>query len=136
MAEAVGIYVGLAASINTLLQLSKEVVEYIGNTSGASKQKEELVKEITATASLLNDLEKRVKSDKWRHKIDSLEGFDRPLELFRTVLTTLESKIKSSRNSFISISKRIIWHFEKGEYETILSKIERSKSSLSIALQL
>ena len=39
MAEVAGLYVGLVASIGTLIQLSGIVVEYLRNTAGGTKAK-------------------------------------------------------------------------------------------------
>jgi hypothetical protein len=56
-----------------------------------------------------------------------------PLELFKSALEKLESKAKSSS---MQTARRFTWHFEKGEYEDCLSKIERSKSNLILVLNL
>ena len=132
MAEATG----LAASIGTLLQLSRQVVGYIKNTAGANKEKEGLLKEVTATTDLLDALERKAKSPEQSKVTESLDKPGGPLELLATALGALESKLRPSDNPFIKVTKRWVWHFQKDEFTEILSKIERSKSSLSIALHL
>lgn len=62
MAEVAGLYIGLVASIGTLLQLSEIVVEYLRNTAGATEQKQKLLNEIVSTNALLDDLKRKTQS--------------------------------------------------------------------------
>jgi hypothetical protein len=136
MAEVMGLYIGIVASIGTLLQLSKQVAGYITDTAGANQQKTDLLKEVNATTALLDDLESKMKSPGQHKPTQSIGRLDEPLELLGTALKTLESKLRPSHNPFIKVTKRWVWHFQKDELTEILSQVERSKSSLSIALHL
>jgi len=136
MAEVAGLYVGLVASIGTLIQLSGIVVEYLRNTAGAPEQKRKLLNEIVSTTAILDDLQRKAQSPEWSNTLDLLQQPKGPLELFKSALQTLENKAKPSNNRFMKVTKRFIFHFEKGEYEEILAKIERSKSNFMIVLGL
>jgi hypothetical protein len=133
MAEAA---VGLVASIGTLLQLSKQVAGYITDTAGANKQKMDLLKEVNATTALLDDLESKIKSPGQHETTAGIGRLGEPLELLGSTLKTLESKLRPAHNPFFKVTQRWVWHFQKDELTEILSKVERSKSSLSIALHL
>lgn len=65
MAEVAGLYVGLVASIGTLIQLSGIVVEYLRNTAGAPEQKRKLLNEIVSTTAILDDLQRKAQSPEW-----------------------------------------------------------------------
>lgn len=136
MAEAVGLYTGIVASIGTILQLSKEVAEYIRNTVGANEQRRELLRDITAVDALLRELERKAKLPEWKNTLKSIQGSDSPLALLESALVELQKKLQRPDNRFKRVTKRLVWHFQKEEYEEILSKIERSKSTLSILLNL
>jgi hypothetical protein len=136
MAEAVGLYTGIVASVGTILQLSKEVAEYIRNTVGANEQRRELLRDITAVDALLRELERKAKLPEWKNTLKSIQGPDSPLALLESALLELQKKLQRPDNRFKRVTKQLVWHFQKEEYEEILSKIERSKSTLSILLNL
>jgi F0F1-type ATP synthase delta subunit len=135
MAEVAGVYVGLVASIGTLLQLSEIVVEYLCNTARATEQKRRLLNEIVSTNALLDDLKRKAQAPEWGNTLGLLQP-QGSLELFKSVLQELETKARLSNNRFLKVTKRLIFHFEKEEYEKILAKIERSKSTFMMALGL
>jgi hypothetical protein len=136
MAEAVGLYTGIVASVATLLQLSKAVAEYIRNTVGANEQRRELLRDITAVDALLKELERKAKLPEWKNTLKTIQIPDSPLELLESALLELQKKLQQPDNRFKRVTKRLVWHFQKEEYEEILSKIERSKATLSILLNL
>jgi hypothetical protein len=136
MAEALGLYVGIVASIGTLLQLSEIVIEYIRNTAGAENEMKELLIEVTATRKLLAQLQEAAKAPEWKNTVESLEEAGGPLDVLKSSLKELETKATNSKKGFKNITKRLIWHFEKGELESILAKIERGNSRLNTALNL
>jgi hypothetical protein len=136
MAEAAGLYVGLVASISTIIQLSGIVAEYLRNTAGATEQKRKLLKEIVSTTAILDELKWKAQSPEWVNTLEVIQQPKGPLQLFKSALQILENKAKPSNNRFMKVTKRFIFHFEKGEYEEILAKIERGKSNFMIELGL
>jgi hypothetical protein len=136
MAEVIGLYMGIVASIGGLLQLSEVIIEYLRNTMGAKEQMNKLITEIIATKVLLEELRDTAKEPEWSNTLESLEKPGGPLELLRSSLEELDKKAKLSRSQLNKITKRLVWQFDRGEYEEILSRIERSKALLSLALQM
>jgi predicted transcriptional regulator len=83
MAEAVGLYTGIVASVATLLQLSKAVAEYIRNTVGANEQRRELLRDITAVDALLKELERKAKLPEWKNTLEMIQSRGSPLALLQ-----------------------------------------------------
>jgi hypothetical protein len=128
MAEAVGLYVGIVASIGSLIQFSETVFEYIRKTTGANEEKKALLLEISATNILLRELERKAKAPEWEKTLKSLQKPDGPLELYRSALKSAEEKLEPSKNPFAKVTGRFVWYFQKGEFTEILAKIGRSKA--------
>jgi hypothetical protein len=128
MADPLGLYVGIVASIGTLIQLSETVFEYIRKTSGANEEKKALLLEISATNILLRELERKAKAPEWEKTLKSLQKPDGPLELYRSALKSAEEKLEPSKNPFAKVTERFVWYFQKGEFTEILAKIGRSKA--------
>ena len=133
--EAVGFWVGFVASIGTVLELSKIVVEYIRTTAGANDERADLINEITITSAVLAKLQSQAQLPEWQISIQSPNSLEAPVYQFKVALQNLETKLRPSRNPFVKVTSRWIWYFRKDEYQDILSKIERSKSNLMILLQ-
>ena len=136
MAEPLSLYVGIVASIGGIIRLSETVVEYLRNTARATEEKEKLLTEIVATSALLEKLREKAGSPEWKHTRESMEAADGSLKRLESALRALEAKAQPEKNRFRKVTKRLIWHFDKGEYAEILSKIESSKSNFMIALGL
>jgi hypothetical protein len=134
--DPVSLYVGFVASIGTLIQLSEIVVEYLRNTAGAKEEKKKLIMEIVSTRALLNELRGRAKEPDWNNTVTLMERPDGPLKVLELALKNLEAIARPSNNRFAKVTSRFIFHFEKGEYEVMLSKIQRSKSDFMMALGL
>lgn len=134
MAEAVGVYVGIVASIGTLIQLSETVFEYIRKTSCANEEQKALLLEISATNILLRELERKAKAPEWEKTLKSLQKPDGPLELYRSALKSAEEKLEPSKYPFAKVTERFVWYFQKGEFNEILAKIGRSKANFDTIL--
>src|SRR5271170_259811 len=94
MAEDV---VGLVASIIDLIEFSKEIIHLIRDVAAANAQKTALLNEITATNTLLQDLERKGKSAEWQRTLEAMERKEGPLELFKNILKILEGKLRPSK---------------------------------------
>jgi hypothetical protein len=129
VAEAVGLYTGIVASVGTLLQLSKEVAEYIRNTVGANEERRELFQDITAVDALLKELERKAKQPEWKNMLKTIQSPGSPLTLIQSALMELRKKLQHPDNRFKRVTKRLDWHFQKEEYEEILSKLGYGDSS-------
>jgi hypothetical protein len=136
MAEALGVYVGIVSSIGAIIALSESVVGYLRNTARATEEKEKLLADIVATTALLKKLQEKAGSPEWKNTRESMEAADGPLKRLESALKVLEAKAQPSKNRFRNVTKRLIWHFDKGEYAEILSSIQSSKLDFTTALGL
>jgi hypothetical protein len=136
MAEALSLYVGIVSSIGTIIALSETVVGYLRNTVHATEEKKKLVADIVATSALLKRLQDKANSPEWKHTRESMEAADGPLKRLESALKLVEAKAQPAKNRFSKVTKRLIWHFDKGEYAEILSKIRSSKLDFMTALGL
>ena len=136
MADPLSLYVGIVAGIGTLIQLSEIVLEYLRNTAGANEEKKNLLLEISATNILLKELEGKAKVPELKNTLESMQRPDGPLEMYRSALKAAEEKLQPAKNPFIKVTKRLVWHFRKGEFAEILAKITRSKSDFVTLLTL
>jgi len=134
--EALGLYVGIVSSIGAIIELSESVVGYLRNTVRATEEREKLVADIMATTALLKKLREKADSPQWKNTHESMETVNGPLKRLESALKALEAKGQPAKNMFRKVTKRLVWHFEKGEYAEILSNIQSSKLDFMTALGL
>jgi hypothetical protein len=127
--------VGFAASIITLLDLSREVLEYIKDAYHANKEREEIFLEVTSTQDVLLQLQQKSTQEKWTDITKVLSLPQGPLQRLERALNGLVKGLKPSNSRLKTIGKALTWPFEKKEYQEILSSLERSKSLVTVALQ-
>jgi len=136
MADPASAVLGIITSITALLELLKNVTKFIREIREEDQQKRDLLKEIVATGQVLQELERKAKSPEWENTVRSMNRSDGPLDLLKSALETLKVKLRPGDTPLANFTNRILWYFEKGEYEEILSKIERGKATLSLILDL
>ena len=126
---------GFAASIITLLDLAKEVLEYISDTYHASKERNEIFMEVKSTQEILTQLKEKSTLEKWADITKVLDLECGPLQRLERALRSLIKGLKPSNSRLKTLGKAMNWPFEKKEFQEILSSLERSKSLLMLALQ-
>jgi hypothetical protein len=126
--------VGFAASLITLLDLTRSVLDYIKNTYHAHKERRKIFDEVTSTQCLLAQLQDKSEKTKWGDSMKVLATPFGPLQQLETVLNKLEKGLNPCNNRLKTFGKALIWPFEKKETETILSSLERCKLLLTLAL--
>lgn len=131
--SATSAVVGLIAGV---LDIAEVVYEYARNTIGANKEKDELLSEIKATNSLLKALQAKAEAPQWKNTLASMNESDGPLQRYRSALEEAEAKLRPSETALGKAAKRAVWHFQKGEFAEILSKINRSKVDFATLLNL
>jgi len=131
MAESVG----FAASIVTLLDLTRKVLEYVKDACYASRERKKIYDEVTSTQGLLEQLNEKSEQAKWGDTLKILDTPQGPLQQLETALKRLEKGLKASDNCFRTLGNALTWPFEKKETDAILSSLERPKSLLTLALQ-
>jgi hypothetical protein len=127
--------VGFAASIITLVELAKDILEYVRDAYHGRKERNEIFLEVTSTLEVLSQLQDKANSAKWGDTMKVLATPHGPLDRLRTNFQSLVRGLKSSDGRLKTAGKALIWPFEKKEYQDILSSLERSKWLLTLALQ-
>ena len=128
----------LAASITALLQLTATVVGYLNDVKDASKDRAKVTIEVANVLGLLTCLQYRVKDaksdDAWYDAIRVIGAKDGALEQYHSALEQLASKLAPGKG-IKSLGRALIWSFEKKEMNDIISRIERLKTLISLALE-
>jgi hypothetical protein len=109
--------------IGGVLDIAEVVYEYARNTIGANKEKEDVLSEIEATNHLLKALQAKAKAPQWNNTHSSTNESDGPLQRYRSALEEAEAKLRPAETALGKAAKRAVWHFQKGEFAEILSKI-------------
>jgi len=120
--------IGLAASIANLLEFAKVVYE-------ATEEKQALLQEVVATRDVLAKLHRYSNKSKWKETIDALKRRQGPLEQLSAVLKRIEPKLAPPTGKWSKSAKALVWPFAKGEVTLLITRIERIKALLNIALQ-
>jgi hypothetical protein len=130
--------VGLAASIVQLIDATTIAIKYLNDVTDAPKDRATLAREGSNLLPLLIDLRYRVEeadsTDPWFAGVRWLGVEKGPLNQFKDALEKLARKLKPE-TGIKKFGKALIWTLDKNEISNILSKIERLKTLLSLALQ-
>lgn len=128
----------ITASIITIVHLSKKILDYLFDIKNAPKERTQFYGELSNLNTLLlylrDRIDKTAPGDPWFKAACGLQ-VDEALGQFHSALESLISSlggahdIKKSRGL-----KSVKWPFEKKEVVTLLAKIERLKSLISLAL--
>jgi len=127
--------IGLAASISNLLELSKNVIECMKDVYEATQEKQMLVQEVIGTRDVLAKLDRYSKEDKWKQTFEALTRRQGTIEQLSNVFKRMEAKLKPPRGKWSKAANALIWPFAKGEVAILLTRIERMKTLLNLALQ-
>ncbi|MCJ1378973.1 hypothetical protein MMC17_002072 [Xylographa soralifera] len=126
----------LTASIIAVLQLTGTVVSYLNDVKEASKERAQVAVEASMVYSLLTSLKYRVEdanpNEAWYTAVRMLGEENGALDQYQTALKLLASKLDTRNGT--KIGRALMWKFDKVEIVGILSKIERVKSLISVAL--
>src|ERR1700722_19947922 len=125
----------ITANIIALLQLTGSVLDYLKDFKDASKDRFRLMGELSGLKCLLSLLETRVNESKagdpWLgHTVRILDDL---LDQFKSDLARLASKLGGG-GAVKAFVKKMTWSFEKTEIKDLLSKIERVKTLVLLAL--
>lgn len=127
--------VGFAASIITLLELTKGVLEYIRDAYNAINERKKLSDEIESTQRLLEQLNLKSEEAKWGDTMKVLTIPGGPLQQFETQLKQLEKCLAPSNSQWKKLGTALKWPLNRKATEEIFTSLERFKSLLTIALQ-
>jgi hypothetical protein len=133
--EAAAFWVGFAASVGSLLQLSGEVITYIEDATVALAERQNLLHEIVATKEVLGSFEARAKRDDWKPTMNALNAPHGPFDQFRVVLESLKGDLRPAHTMAARIGRSATWYFSKHKINNMVSTIGRFNALFSLALQ-
>jgi hypothetical protein len=124
-------------SINAAVQLTSSIMSYLKDVQDAPQDRIDVLIEISVLNSLLVILHNRVQAakygDPWLATVRTLAIGNGPLDQFRSHLERVALKV-TPVYGIHKIGKQLTWKFDKAEIKDILSRIERIKTFISLAL--
>lgn len=127
--------VGLLAAVVQLIDVTSEVVKYFNDVKDAPKDRAKLAREAVGLLALFMDLRYRIEettsTDPWFTGLRSLGGERGPLMEFKSAMEKIADKLAPTS----SVMRALRWTLDKRETDAILSKIERLKTLIGLALQ-
>jgi hypothetical protein len=128
----------ITASIIAILQLTEKVGVCLRDAKDASKERSHFMTETSNLSRLLARLLSHVDNssqDPWQTNLQELCEEDGLIYQYRIALEQLVDKI-STGHGLRKLAKTLLWKYIKDDVELILSKVERLKSLVQIALQM
>lgn len=129
----------VTASIVAILQLTHDVTRYLSDVVNAPKQCQQCVEEASGLLGPLTSLKYRAEKanddDVWYEQLRLLNVEGGPLKQYEQALKLLQSRTQVE-DGMQKIKRRLLWTFTKDEVTSILSRIERLKSLVSVALEM
>lgn len=129
----------ITASIIALLQLTNTVIGYLSDVKDASTDRERCALEASNLYSLLLTLrfrlEERRSNEPWYAAALALGVENGPLDQYKHALEQLQTKITSG-SGIKKMGNTLLWKFSKEEVTSILSRMERLKTLVQIALEM
>ena len=128
-----------AASIITVLQLTGAVIGYLNDVKNAPKECQQCATEASTLQSLLINLLYHLNQgqtgDRWYTAVRALNVENGPLDQYKQALEQLRSRVEI-QDGVQKVKMRLLWKFSKEEIASILSRMERLKSLVNIALEM
>lgn len=127
------------ASVIAILQLTAEVIKYLQDVKDAPKECQQCTTEAlnlqNLLINLLQYLAQSQSGDPWTKSVQDLNASNGPLDQYKQALEQLQAKVEN-QDSAQKIKRRLLWKFGKAEVASILLRMERLKSLISIALEM
>lgn len=129
----------VAASIIAVLQLTGEVIKYLNDVKNATEECRRCTTEASNLQSLLINLLYHLNQgkagDTWYTTVRALNVENGPLDQYKQALEELRSRVET-QSGIQKVKRRLLWKFSKEEVASILARMERLKSLVSIALEM
>lgn len=131
---------GVAASIIAVLQLTGKLVSYLNDVKDAPKERTRCAREASGFYSMLvtlrYDLEDCDPAEPWFQAMRSLGSLGGPLDSMKVLLEALVEKIDNETDTTRRKFKgMIVWKFDKEEIANLLTRLERLRAMVQLALQ-
>jgi hypothetical protein len=128
-----------AASVIAVLQLAAEVIKYLKDVKDPPKECQQCETEASNLQTLLINplyhLNQRKTGDTWYTTVRALTIGGGALDQYKEALKLLHSRV-DIQDGVKRIRMRLLWRFNKEEVTSILARMERLKSLVSVALEL
>src|SRR2546421_3317089 len=129
----------VTASVIAILQLTGEVIKYLNDVKDAPKECQQCTIEASNLQNLLINLRYRLEEGQagnpWFTAVRTLNVENGPLDQYKQTLEQLQSKVDVG-NGAHKIKRQLVWKFTKAEAASILARMERLKTLVSIALEI
>ena len=129
----------ITASIVAVLQLTSIVIEYASSVKDSSKDRAQCANEALNLYNLLFRLRSRLEeansNERWYAATQALAVKDGPFDQYKHALEQLLAKVAGA-GGIKKIGNALLWKFSKEEVTNILSRIERLKTLVQIALEM
>lgn len=131
----------ITASIVAVLQLTSIVIEYASSVKDSSKDRVQCANEALNLYNLLFQLRSRLEeansNERWYAAARALTVKDGPFDQYKHALEQLLAVAKvTGAGGIKKIGNALLWKFSKEEVTNILSRIERLKTLVQIALEM
>lgn len=133
--------IGLVLSVASLLQLSNLVltrcVDYVDNVKNAPTDINKIINEVSGLEFILKRLSNLASSDENDARLASLKALHElptgPFNACSEALGEMAKKLEKISGSGV-VRRRLMWPFEGGKVEELLSNLEKHKSTFMLAL--
>ncbi|KFY32072.1 hypothetical protein V493_00539 [Pseudogymnoascus sp. VKM F-4281 (FW-2241)] len=131
----------LTLSIVAVVQLTGAIIGCLNDLKETSSDRAQCSIEISNVSNLLVRLIYRLdegsSNDGWYVEMQALAAANGPIDQYRSALEQLKSKFTSGASSKLKkIGIAVSWQFSKEEVANILTRIERLKSLIHVALEM
>ena len=125
-----------AASVIAVLQIAGSVITYLKDVKDAPKECKKCMVEISNANTLLLQLDLHMnESNSWNAMVQSLTVKNGALDQYKAALQDLVVKVES-KSKARNVMNSLKWTFVKEEVTNILTRMERLKNLVNIALEM
>jgi hypothetical protein len=129
----------VAASVIAVVQIAGSVITYLSDIKDAPKECGQSLIEVSNSNTLLLKLRDRLSesssTELWYTEVQALAAKDGPLDQYELALQCLRAKVEST-NKMRKLAHVLTWNFIKEEVASILARMERLRTLMSIALEI
>ncbi|KAF7508365.1 hypothetical protein GJ744_009356 [Endocarpon pusillum] len=129
----------VTASIIAVVTLTGQVISYLNDVRSAPKTRARFAKEAANVQCLLISLryhlDESTPEDLWFKEVRKLTVENGPIDQFRLAIEQLMTKVEP-KAGLKKVGETLLWKLNEKDVEEILSRIERLKSIIQIAIQM